>query len=183
MSRGNHGLRALALCIVFNGIVGVLAPQAIAGSSDASAASESTIASWNGFYLGGHLGYAWGEAEWTAGALSGGTPAVSGSFGMFQPFDAFTEAGSFFEGLQVGYNDRLPGRIVVGIEADASYPGWPNLQGISIGGASDFHSASLGATTYRENVTDFGTLRGRIGYAPGNWLLYATGGLPGPMIC
>ena len=109
--------------------------------------------------------------EWTAAALFGGTPAVSGSFGLFQPFDAFTEAGSVFEGLQVGYNHRLAGSI--GIEAEA---GWPNLQGISIGGTSAFHSASLGPATFSENLIEFGALRGRLGYAPGSWLLDATGG-------
>jgi high affinity Mn2+ porin len=178
VSRRNQGLRDFALFVVFTVVVGVQPPNAIAGSGDGDPTSPvpTSTESWNGFYVGGHLGYAWGRSDWTASALSGATPA-SGSFGLYQPFDAFTEAGSFFEGLQAGYNRTLPGSIVVGIEAEASYPSWPNLQGISIGGISRFNSASLGAATYSENVVDFGTLRGRIGYAPGSWLIYATGGL------
>jgi high affinity Mn2+ porin len=65
---------------------------------------------------------------------------------------------------------------VFGVEADASFPSWPNLAGITIGGSSNFNSPVLGPATYRETVLAFGTARGRIGYAPGNWLFYATGG-------
>jgi high affinity Mn2+ porin len=156
----------------------VHALKAIADSGAGNQTSQMPTSTelWNGFYVGGHLGYAWGRSDWTASALSGATPPVSGSFGLYQPFDAFTEAGSFFEGLQAGYNRTLPGSIVVGIEAEASYPSWPNLQGISIGGISRFNSASLGPASYSENAIDFGTLRGRIGYAPASWLIYATGG-------
>jgi high affinity Mn2+ porin len=154
-------------------------PKAIAGSGDGDPTLPvaTNAESWNGFYIGGHLGYAEGRSDWTVSGLSGSAPTVSGSFGLYHPFDAFTEAGSFFEGLQVGYNRTLPGSIVVGIEAETSYPSWPNRQGISIGGISHFNSASLGPATYSENVIDFGTLRGRIGYSSSSWLFYATGGL------
>jgi hypothetical protein len=37
---------------------------------------------WNGFYAGGHFGYAWGNSNWTAG--SPGAPDVSGSFSVAQ---------------------------------------------------------------------------------------------------
>jgi high affinity Mn2+ porin len=70
----------------------------------------------------------------------------------------------------------LPNRFVIGAEADASFPSFPNLAGNSIGGTSTLSSPSLGAETYSENVRTFGTVRGRISYAPGNWLFYATGG-------
>ena len=34
----------------------------------------------------------------------------------------------------------------------------------------------MGPASYGETMLSFGTVRGRIGYAPGNWLFYATGG-------
>ena len=37
-------------------------------------------------------------------------------------------------------------------------------------------SPTLGAESYSETVLSSGTVRARIGYAPGNWLFYATGG-------
>jgi high affinity Mn2+ porin len=124
---------------------------------------------WSGFYVGGHLGYAWGNSNWAT--MSGPT----GSLDLYQPFDVFTEAGSYFGGFQAGYNYQLPNRFVVGAEVDASFPAWPDSRGISIGSASTF-SAPVGSESYDEVVLSSGTVRGRIGYAPGNWLLYATGG-------
>ena len=124
---------------------------------------------WTGFYAGGHLGYAWGSSNWTA-------PGISGSINLSQPVDTFAEAGSFFAGLQAGYNYMLPNRIVIGVETDASFPAFPNLAGISIGGTSTFTSPTIGAESYSETVLSSGTVRGRIGFAPGNWLFYATGG-------
>ena len=60
---------------------------------------------WTGFYAGGHLGYAWGNSNWT-------TPGVSGSLDLAQPIDIFAETGSFFAGVQAGYNYMLPNRFV-----------------------------------------------------------------------
>jgi high affinity Mn2+ porin len=45
-----------------------------------------------------------------------------------------------------------------------------------ISGASTLSSASIGLASYSEQVEFSGTVRGRIGYAPGNWLFYGTGG-------
>src|ERR1700736_3601850 len=73
---------------------------------------------WTGFYVGGHFGYAGGTSNWSADTVAGPGPSASGSFNLFQPFDPFTEAGSYFMGLQVGYNSMLPNRVVLGAEAD-----------------------------------------------------------------
>jgi len=137
--------------------------------------SNSPSYNWTGSYAGSHIGYAWGSSNWTAS-----TPVaarnVSGSLDLFQPFNAFDESGSFFEGLQAGYNYMLPSRVVIGTEVDASFPSFQNSVGISIGGTSTFTSPTLGPVSYSETVLSSGTMRGRIGYAPGNWLFYATGG-------
>jgi high affinity Mn2+ porin len=125
---------------------------------------------WNGFYAGGHMGVAWGQSNWTGG------PGVSGTTNLFAPIDTFDEGGSWFIGLQGGYNYVLPKRILLGAEVDASFPSFQTLSGISIGGISNFTSPALGAVTYSETVLSSGTARGRIGYAPGSWLFYATGG-------
>jgi high affinity Mn2+ porin len=131
-------------------------------------AASSATDDWSGFYVGGHLGYAWGTSSWT-------TPGASGSLDLAQQIDIFNESGSFFAGVQAGYNAMLSNRFVVGVEADASFPSFQNLAGISIGGSSTF-SSPFGLETYSETVLSSGTLRGRIGYAPGHWLVYVTGG-------
>jgi high affinity Mn2+ porin len=129
---------------------------------------------WNGFYAGGRVGYAFGSSNWTAS--SPGAPNVSGSIDLFQPLNAFNDTGSFTQGLQAGYNYMLPNRIVIGAEADVTFPAFPDSNGISIGGTSNLASPLLGPETYSETVFASGTVRGRVGYAPGSWLFYATGG-------
>src|SRR4051812_4700825 len=74
--------------------------------------------SWAGFYVGGHLGYATGRSAWTA---TGATP-LAGTLDFFAPYDAFTGTGSYFAGLHGGYNLMLPSRILLGVEADVSFP-------------------------------------------------------------
>jgi high affinity Mn2+ porin len=131
---------------------------------------------WNGFYAGGNMGVAWGQSNWTAG------PGISGTTNLFQTIDTFDEAGSFLAGVQGGYNYVLPNRILVGAEVDASFPAFQTLPvginpfGLSTGGTSNFTSPTLGAVSFAETVLASGTVRGRIGYAPGHWLFYATGG-------
>ena len=131
---------------------------------------------WTGFYAGGNMGVAWGSSNWTAG------PGISGTTNLFQTIDTFDEGGSFFAGVQGGYNYMLANRVVLGAEVDATFPAWPTLPsgvnpfGVSIGGSSNFTSPALGAVSFAETMLASGTVRGRIGYAPGNWLFYATGG-------
>jgi len=124
---------------------------------------------WNGFYFGGHLGAAWGSSNWS-------TPGASGSTSLYQPIDTYDEAGSFLAGFQGGYNYMLPNRVLIGGEVDASFPAYPNLSGLTIGGTTNFTSPTFGPENFSEAVLASGTVRGRIGYAPGHWLFYATGG-------
>src|SRR5262245_2579080 len=124
---------------------------------------------WTGLYVGAHLGYAWGRSNWSA------PPNLSSSLDFDQSSDIFSGAGSYFGGLQIGYDYMLPNRVVLGAQLDTSFPGFPRHD-ISIGGVSIFSTPATGLARYSENVLHFGTLRGRVGYAPGNWLLYGTGG-------
>ena len=87
---------------------------------------------WTGLYVGGHLGYAWGRSNWSAHPIS---PAPSTSY---QSSDIFNGSGSYFGGLQIGYDVMLANRVVLGVQVDSSFPGFPNLEGISIGGFSIF---------------------------------------------
>jgi high affinity Mn2+ porin len=70
--------------------------------------------------VGGHLGYAGGRSNWSAG------PDLSSSLDLFQSSDIFTGAGSYFGGLQIGYDYMLPNRIVLGAQLDVS--GLPTQQ-------------------------------------------------------
>jgi high affinity Mn2+ porin len=119
--------------------------------------------------VGAHLGYSGGRSNWST------PPDLASSLGLFQSSDIFTGAGSYFGGLQIGYDHMLANRVVLGAQLDTSFPGFPR-KNISIGGTSIFSTPDIGLASYSENVLHFGTVRGRVGYAPDNWLFYATGG-------
>jgi high affinity Mn2+ porin len=126
---------------------------------------------WTGFYVGGHLGYAWGNSNWAATGADGN---ASGSLNFSQGVDAFSEAGSWNEGVQFGYNAMLRNRVVLGVEADFTFPAYQNLVGISTGGTAKYAASN---NSYADTLLASGTVRARIGYAPGNLLFYATGGV------
>ena len=124
---------------------------------------------WTGFYVGGHLGDAWGHSDWES------DPALSGAFGLYHGYNAFTGTGSYFAGLQLGYNYELPSKVVFGVTTDVSFPN-------TVAGVQTFTSPSTGQASFGETVEYSGTLRGRVGYAIDDRLLYATGDSPGPTI-
>ncbi len=124
---------------------------------------------WTGFYVGAHLGYAAGSSRWSATQAGVTSPSLGGSLDFFNSFDAFRGTGSYLLGLQTGYNYMSASRWLLGAEADVSFPS-------VIGGNQTIGSVLIGQANYLEQVEFSGTLRGRIGYAPGNWLFYATGG-------
>ena len=119
---------------------------------------------WSGAYLGAHVGYAGGTSDWNA------TGPVSGSLDVFNAYNAFKGTGSYFAGLHAGYNVTLPSRVLLGVEADISFPN-------TLSGASVFAAPTIGQASYAETSKMFGTLRGRVGVVRNNWLLYATAGL------
>jgi high affinity Mn2+ porin len=126
--------------------------------------------SWTGFYFGGNVGAATGNTNWTATEAGAANPSLKGSIDMFNSFDAFKGTGSFFIGAQAGYNYLLPSRYLIGFEADVSAPN-------TIAGTQTFSSALTGQASYNDTVLEFGTARGRVGYAFDHWLLYGTGGV------
>jgi high affinity Mn2+ porin len=125
---------------------------------------------WTGFYIGAHIGITAGSSNWTGTFPGAAAPPVTGSIDFFHPYDAFTGSGSYFAGFQGGYNYVLPSRLLLGIEGDISFPN-------TVGGTAVFSTAASGVASYAEQVEMSGTLRGRVGYATGHWLVYATGGL------
>ena len=149
----------------------------VAGAMPLKAPPLPQVYDWSGFYVGGHMGYAAGNSDWTASPAQAGLPETAGTLSVFLPLNGFFESGSFLAGVQTGYNYMLSNRVVIGVEADASFPAFPNADRLSVSGSSSFNSAVLGPATLSETALSFGTVRGRVGYAPGSWLFYATGGL------
>jgi high affinity Mn2+ porin len=126
---------------------------------------------WSGFYVGGQIGYAGGRSNWAASGPDGNG---SGSLNFSQGIDFFSQAGSWNEGVQFGYNTMLKNRVVIGAEADFTFPAYQNLAGLSTGNDAMYAGGNV---RYSDTLLASGTVRARFGYAPGNWLFYATGGL------
>lgn len=134
---------------------------------------------WTGFYIGGNLGASWGDTNL-------GTRVERGNGAVFipptdisiinAPFSEDDNDTGFTGGVQAGYNFQS-GNIVFGIETDG---GWMDI------GQSRSNTYSLtpilttpvSATVSQEVKTDWvWTVRPRIGYASGPWMIYGTAGL------
>ena len=114
---------------------------------------------WTGFYGGLNIGGAFGSSRNAFGIAGFGLPS----------FD--TSLVGAVGGAEAGYNWQT-GPLVLGLEA--------NFEGSGLGGSRTAPCLPLLcgglSASYAQKLTWFGTLRPRIGYALGNWLLYATGG-------
>jgi high affinity Mn2+ porin len=145
----------------------LLAPfcLALAAPSDATAQTAPEAAGhfdvppsdWTGPYVGGHIGVAQGRSDWSA---SGPAFPQSGVLGLGDPFDFAAGTGSYFEGLQAGYNRELPSGLVIGAQGDISFPN-------TLTGTQTIAAAGFDVADYEEKVLFSGTLRGRFGYAFG----------------
>jgi outer membrane immunogenic protein len=121
------------------------------------------IFTWTGFYVGLNAGYAFdtGKSQLT------GSPALLGT-GLAPIGSAKTMGDGFTIGGTIGYNYQISPNFVAGIEADLA---WMDLGKSVVGGV-----APLGVTL-SQDMTYFGTVRGRLGVTFDRFMVYATGGL------
>jgi len=140
---------------------------AFAGIGSASAADlpvkappmapvAAPVFSWTGFYIGGHLGYGW--QHWETDTFNSAGVLLDSTSGQRQ---------GVFGGGQIGVNYMVAPQFLIGLEADIS--------------ASDIKGSfsactATGCATSDTKVDDFGTIRGRVGYALDRVLFYGTGG-------
>jgi outer membrane immunogenic protein len=144
-----------------------------------------TIYDWSGFYIGGNIGYGWGQSH--------DTSTINNTAGMtlFTNTDK-TSMNGVFGGGQVGYNWQMQ-RIVVGLEADIQgtdekgsrsficpttcSPG--TFTGIILpNGTLLFTPGPAVPATMSQKLDWFGTVRARAGaLVDPKVLVYATGGL------
>ena len=124
---------------------------------------------WEGFYAGGNVGYLFSGSSSYASDPSGvpsiGQTSVVGE----EHIDYAHQLGPLSAGLQAGYNHVTASGLLLGVEADFSFPAIlrSNLQQ---------NIAALGPSVVNDNVKIFGSLGGRVGYVFGDWLVYGTGG-------
>jgi high affinity Mn2+ porin len=134
----------------------VVEGPAMASDMPVKARHIQSVFDWTGLYIGAHAGYSRGSSN---AVLS--DPATTATSNVFDGMIA---------GVQAGYNVRLPSGMLLGVEADITFPNYLTSNSV----VSSLATARSAVTEQWDYV---GTARGRIGYASGQWLAYATGGL------
>ena len=115
------------------------------------------IASWTGFYIGGNVGGAWSDVEWSNISLTG---------------DRFSNGASgFIGGGQIGYNLQF-GNIVLGVEG--------TLSGADL--SRDHTSILVPTATFTTDINTIATVTGRFGVAANQWLFYGKAGWAGARV-
>jgi len=147
-------------------LLGWVAP---AGAQGFLPASPGTV-NWSGPYVGLNLGGEWsrlpgrvGVAATPAGAAPGSVAVGASSAGLNNNNSANVTGGG-----QAGYNWQL-NNIVLGVEGDIRGGGPSNST--TVGGGSS------PAGTFQSSSSWNGSVRGRVGYAWNQFLLYGTGGV------
>ncbi len=115
---------------------------------------SAPILNWTGFYVGVQGGYGFGHSN--AAFIGSGATASN------------TNPSGGLYGAQIGYNWQTANNLVLGIEGD-----WLG------GGLSDSVSsngAGGGPVTITQRFGSIGAIKGRLGYAAGQWMPYITGG-------
>jgi outer membrane immunogenic protein len=133
-----------------------MVPGAQAADMQLKAPVMAPVASWTGWYIGAHAGVNWQQAS----SLNTYTQTAGNV--------DHTDGSGFIGGGQIGYNWQH-GNSVFGLEGDFSW----------LGGGGSASSAAPGKTgaSVSNKVDWLSTVRGRMGLAVGDTMVYATGGV------
>ena len=176
----DHGGRGRSRAIVGIGLGAMLGFGEVAFAADLPVKAPIPYLAdsydWSGWYVGAHVGVIRGSSRWSSTPIGPGGPALNGAFDLPFQFDFMAGTGSYVAGLQGGYNRVFASHLMLGIEADASFPNSDVINPFSVMGSQTVASHLTGEVTYGEAVIHYGSLRGRIGYAFDHFLLYGTGG-------
>jgi len=162
MDYSYHPIEPLAFRLTLAGpleTIGTLNVPAMAAEMKRSFPADPLRAGdydWTGFYVGAHLGEQWSSVNGstTDTAIAATSPSI------------YNNPQGFYGGVQVGYDYMLPSRVVLGLEGDVS----------SGGSTTNNITDASGTSANQTRVFDTESVRGRLGYALDNVLLYGTGG-------
>jgi outer membrane immunogenic protein len=142
---------------------------------------------WTGFYVGGHVGYGWGNKDFSLPDIAG--EKFGDCQGSHQECFDFSKLGSpalshklagLLGGAQAGFNLQS-GAFVYGVEGQLS---WTGMKEDSLSKLGEFRFVNCWYDVSKEidlkahtEVNWVATLAGRIGYAVDRVLIYAKGGV------
>jgi outer membrane immunogenic protein len=131
---------------------------------------------WGGWYLGGNVGYGWGNSS-DPNLTFVETPLIgfTGFFAAGHNVTPNLKPTGVIGGVQVGYNWMVSPNWVVGLVTDFQGSG---VKASGINSTPAVPIAFSPTTQSNSLQTDwFGTVRAKLGVAQNNWLVYGTGGL------
>jgi outer membrane immunogenic protein len=146
----NFLLGTVALIALGATVPALAADMAARPYTKAAPAVYAPIYNWTGFYIGGHVGGAFGGSD--------GFNGVTGN----------SDDGRFLGGVQVGADYQFAPNWVLGIEGQYSWLGSSNNNVVFTGAGAGF--------AYNHNQRGLGSVTGRLGYTWGPGLLYVKGG-------
>jgi len=116
----------------------------------------AAVYNWTGFYIGADVGYGWGRSTGIGANAAGLLPA---------PYSL--DPSGVIGGGFIGGNYQI-NNVVLGIEAD-----W---QAADLNQSGTFANTIGTMYTYRTKVSDYGSVRGRLGLAFDRWMVFGTAG-------
>jgi outer membrane immunogenic protein len=135
-------------------------------------APVAPVSVWTGYYIGGNIGYAWGNDP----KSTTGVELLTGT--AINPGAATLHPNGGFSGLQSGYNWQIAPTWLIGYESDFQYGRIKGSAGcLAACGVQPFPFTTYQSFSVTDRLNWFGTVRGRLGYVAGPTLLYVTGGL------
>ena len=153
---------------------GAMMTRASAADLDYMAPLPNFQATWEGFYVGGHLGFGEAELEGRADAL------------YVDDLDADLDASVSFRdslipdglvgGAQAGYNWQFSS-LVLGLEGDISIADWSRTTTVFDEPLDGFGVAADAIGRATAQIDMLASVRGRLGMAFDNILVYGTGGV------
>jgi outer membrane immunogenic protein len=124
------------------------------------------VFTWNGLYVGGQFGYAWGRDPVSWSGISNDDELAAGTI-------SHTPQG-VIGGGHVGYNLQYNQWLVLGIEGSVDGTSLSHTLAVPV---NDVFGDTPGTITARSEADVQGSLRGRIGIAFDRALIYGTGGV------
>ena len=171
----------LAAAAAFAVASGAMTMQASAADLDFMPPPPPFVPTWQGFYVGGHVGYGEFDAEVRQEIDFFEFDEETEEFddGIFNTFVSSLSGDGLIGGVQGGYNWQV-NRIVLGIEGDVSFADWSDsvvtfdaLDG-DVDGLLEDEDAFGRASVELDMLA---SVRGRLGIAFGNAMIYGTGGV------
>ena len=153
-----HPLDSLAFRLTLAGPIDTLDIPRIAAEFRQAVpafAPPSANYDWTGFYIGGH-------GEFSRSSTNGSTINLATGTTTSSVNDTLP---NWRGGIQLGFDYMTPSRLLLGIEAD-----------VTSGGTTTKTTDTFGTAANQTTVFDSETVRGRLGYAFDNVLLYGTAG-------